>query len=395
MNSFTGIDMHNIYSELMKTFIKHGHHPYIVTPREKKLGKETKYTEYENYGILEVQTGNMSGVTLIEKGISTVMLNSKYYKAILKYLGNVKFELILYSTPPITLVCTIKKLKRNLQCTTYLMLKDIFPQNAVDLEMFTKKSPIYFYFRIKEKALYKYSDMIGCMSQANCDYIAEHNPQISKECIEVCPNSIIPTDLSVDLKRKVEERKRLGLPINKVIFVYGGNLGRPQNVPFIVKCLRICAGMNDVHFVIAGSGTEKHFLDEYMNLENPTHVTVFNHMPKEQYDALTSCCDVGLIFLDYRFTIPNFPSRLITYMQAGLPVFACTDRNTDIGQVVMDGQFGWWCESSDKDMFYLKIKEILSLYDDLQCMGRKAFEYLAENYDVENCYVKIMKNITT
>ena len=27
-----------------------------------------------------------------------------------------------------------------------------------------------------------------------------------------------------------------------------------------------------------------------------------------------------MIFLDSRFTIPNFPSRLLSYLQAGLPV---------------------------------------------------------------------------
>ena len=61
------------------------------------------------------------------------------------------------------------------------MLKDIFPHNAVDLGMIQKtgiKSIIYKYFRNVEKKLYKISDYIGCMSQANVDYVLKHNPEV-------------------------------------------------------------------------------------------------------------------------------------------------------------------------------------------------------------------------
>jgi len=37
-----------------------------------------------------------------------------------------------------------------------------------------------------------------------------------------------------------------------------------------------------------------------------------------------------MIFLDYRFQIPNFPSRLLSYMAAGMPVIVATDPNTDM-----------------------------------------------------------------
>ena len=108
MNPFTGIDMHNIYSDLMKEFIAHGHRPYIVTPREKKLGEPTELVEFEEYAILKVQIGNTSGVSLIEKGISTVTLSGKFYRAVKKQLGHVQIDLILYSTPPITLAGPVK-----------------------------------------------------------------------------------------------------------------------------------------------------------------------------------------------------------------------------------------------------------------------------------------------
>ena len=84
-------------------------------------------------------------------------------------------------------------------------------------------------------------------------------------------------------------------------------------------------------------------------------------LPKEDYDRMIGSCDVGLLFLDYRFTIPNFPSRMLSYMSAKLPVLACTDRNTDVGKVITDGKFGWWCESGNVEVFYRMIKNIVSI----------------------------------
>ena len=47
---------------------------------------------------------------------------------------------------------------------------------------------------------------------------------------------------------------------------------------------------------------------------------LYPYLPKEEYDELVPACDVGLILLDPRFTIPNFPSRLLTYMEFSMPV---------------------------------------------------------------------------
>lgn len=98
-------------------------------------------------------------------------------------------------------------------------------------------------------------------------------------------------------------------------------------------------------------------------------------LPKEDYDTLVGACDVGMIFLDYRFTIPNFPSRLLSYMQAKLPVLAVTDVNTDIGKIIVDGGFGWWCPSNSVEKFSSTIDLIVD--SDLS-IGDKGFEYLKE-----------------
>ena len=163
--------------------------------------------------------------------------------------------------------------------------------------------------------------------------------------------------------------------------MYGGNLGKPQDVPFIISCLRQSEALADAYFVIVGSGTEKFLLERYVEQEKPLHVKLLDHLPKNEYDRMIACCDVGLIFLDHRFTIPNFPSRLLSYMQAGLPVLACTDSNTDIGKIIVEGEFGWWCKSDDVEKFVQIVKNITKI--DYSAMSENSKEFLIKHYSNE------------
>ena len=113
-------------------------------------------------------------------------------------------------------------------------------------------------------------------------------------------------------------------------------------------------------------------------------------LPKEDYDKMIGSCDVGLIFLDHRFTIPNFPSRLLAYMKAKLPVIACTDRNTDIGIIIVDGGFGWWCESDKAEAF----KNVVASCRDHKTdrYGMNAFSHLLKEYTSKTAYETIIKH---
>ena len=378
-----------IYQDLLREFIKNNHNIYIVSPTEKRYGEKTKIIEDGECKILKVRTGNIQKTNLIEKGISTLRIESQVISAIKKYYSDIKFDLILYATPPITFVKVIKYIKLKHNAKAYLLLKDIFPQNAVDLGLFSNKGLIYKYFRAKEKKLYQLSDYIGCMSQANVDYILKHNLSLGKK-VHVSPNSIEPTKITIDKSAKDEIRQKYNIPLEIKVFIYGGNLGKPQDIPFIIECLKQ-NNKNDRYFVICGTGTDYYKIDNYIKADNTNNIKLISGLPKADYDELISCCDIGLIFLDKRFTIPNFPSRLLSYMENNMPVIACTDINTDIGKVICEGDFGWWCESDNSNKFTDIIDNISN--EDIDTKGKSAKVYLEENYTVEKSYDIIIKKL--
>ena len=230
------------------------------------------------------------------------------------------------------------------------------------------------------------------MSQANVDYVLTHNPEVSAEKIGICPNAIEIQDVRITPEQKLEIRQKYGIPLDKKVFIYGGNLGKPQGIPFIMECLKDQTNNPDAYFLIVGDGTEYSKLEAFFQRIDATNMKLVKRLPKEDYDRLVAACDVGMIFLDHRFTIPNFPSRLLAYMQAQLPVLACTDPNTDVGQVITEGGFGWWCESNRVEAFADCVQQALNA--DLEAAGQAGFRYLEEHYTAKDAYETIMRDIS-
>lgn len=386
------IEEHTIYCDLLRYFRDAGHSVYTISPYEKITGLQTAYEEKNGIHMLHVRTGNVTGmVSLIEKGLAQLSIEPIFIKAIKKYYSNVKFDLVMYSTPPITFCNAIEYVKRRDNAKTYLLLKDIFPQNAVDIGMMSKsgiKGHLYKFFRNKEKKLYGLSDYIGCMSPANVEYVKQNNPEIDSYRVEVCPNCIEVVDKSINEEERRSIRKKYDIPLEKRVFVYGGNLGKPQGIDFLIECLHSQENSKDNYFLIVGDGTEYGKIEEFVKSSNQNNIRLMKRLPQEDYDTMVGACDVGMIFLDHRFTIPNFPSRVLSYMQAKIPVLACTDSNTDIGKIIEEAGFGSWCESNDVNGFVECVNKIMQI----QSVAEKEWNYLNKYYSTRNGYDIIMKH---
>ena len=396
-SNMQNIEAKGIYTDLMRKFRDKGHEVYIVYPRERKLGLPTEVMYQQGIHLLGVKTLNVTKTNVLEKGIGQILLESQFKMALKQHFSEVWFDVILYSTPPITFTKVIKYTKkRNPKAVSYLLLKDIFPQNAVDLGMLSKrglKGFLYHYFRKKEKELYRVSDYIGCMIPANVQYLLKHNPDVDTVIVEIAPNSyeVASCFESLDVASMESIREKFGLPTDKPVFIYGGNMGKPQGIPFLIECMKAVKDRNDCHFVIVGNGTEYPKLETFIREYQPKAVSLFNHLPKDEYDHLANACDVGLIFLDYRFTIPNYPSRLLAYLMKHKPIIAVTDPNCDTGQLAEENGYGFYCPSNSVESFVKVIDKMLT--SDIQQMGENSYRFFLENYTVDHTYKAVIKHI--
>ncbi|MDM0492046.1 glycosyltransferase family 4 protein [Clostridium perfringens] len=380
---------HGIYQDLIKELISNGHNVTIVMANEEKYLKKTSLNIEEGIDILRVKVGNQFGVSFIKKGISNLFLENQFKKSINKFLNNKEFDLILYATPPVTFSGVVEFCKKKYNAITYLMLKDIFPQNAVDIGLFKKHGLIYNIFKKKEEKLYKNSDWIGCMSKKNIEYLLEHNKWLDSDRVEMFPNAIYPCK-----PEKHEEtesyRMKLNIPKDKILYVFGGNLGRPQGINFLIKAIKSVSSDLTCHFIIVGSGSEEDSVK--IEATNMNNLTFIKALPRDKYESLIKECDIGIISLDHRFTIPNYPSRILSYMDKGIPILACTDKNTDIKELVEEeAKCGKWCYSNNIEDFKNCLEYFRNNRENLKKIGLNGRKYLENNFNVKSS-IKILES---
>ncbi|MBM3454922.1 MAG: glycosyltransferase family 4 protein [Bacteroidetes bacterium] len=382
-----------IYTDLLRKFRDEGFNVYMVCPEERRYGGKTRLESISNINILYVKSLNLQKTGLVEKGLATLSLSCLLYRGIKRYFKSVKFDLLLYSTPPITYNKSISYLKKRDQALTYLLLKDIFPQNAVDLSMIRECGIIHRYFQKVEKRLYLLSDYIGCMSEANKNYILTHHSYLSSNRVEVNPNSIDLKWLN-DLKpSSTEFRKKWGINSDALICLYGGNLGKPQGIDFLIDILEQYKNDPRIFFFIIGDGTEFNKLRNWFLANKPLYSKLINYLPKIEFDEIAKYGEAGLILLDKRFTIPNFPSRLLTYLENKMSIWTATDVNTDIGQLAKDNEFGFSVENGDLSSFIFEVERELENKSLTINRGEQGYKYLKLHFDVNLSSQKIVQHL--
>lgn len=388
MLSYPNVEFNtNMYTDLVDEFIKNNNNVIVVAPSE---SINTEMCSEGNTKVLRVKTGKLFNVNPITKGISNIKLASQFTSAITRFLFDTKFDLIISPTPPITLFSTIKSIKKRDNCKSYLILRDIFPQNAKDLGLI-KNSFLFNYFRKKEKQMYDISNCIGCMSQGNIDYVKDHNEEVESSKLHLLPNWIrVKGDANLESFSACKARFNLE---GKFVAVYGGNLGKPQKAEFIIELAEELKYLKDVVFLIIGKGTEKRNLEIIIQEKNLSNVVMKDYLPREEYTELVRCCDIGLVNLSNRFTIPNIPSRTLAYFEANIPILAAVDKNTDYGDILDESESGLWSITGDIDAYksnFLKLYENVTMRN---AMGNNGFEYLKNELNVENAYKTIVSHV--
>lgn len=390
MFAFPDLDKNfNMYTALVEQFNKNGHEVFVIAPDNEK--KSTGIRIEKGFNILRVKTLPIKNVNYLLKGISNIFLPIQYFNALNRYFPSVKFDLIISSTPPVTLAGLIKRLKKRHRSETYLILRDIFPQNAVDLGFIRQGGIIHRYFRKKEKELYKVADRIGCMSEGNINYLLLHNKYLSRVKVHILENfqklnDGYPTrDMSITTKYGVDD---------KFIVVFGGNMGKPQQLENILALAEECLVHSKVVFLILGEGIQKRKMETEIKRSGIKNVLIIDTVPKVEYQRLISVCDIGLISLHGDFTIPNIPSKTLDYFNLGIPVLASIDRATDFGPYLDKVQAGLWSYAGDLKSFKANFDRLYHDAELRRTMGANGRKYFEDRLTPDKAYETIISHLS-
>lgn len=268
-------------------------------------------------------------------------------------LRNDQFDGIIWYSPSIfhgPFVFVLRKLNR---CPSYLIIRDIFPEWAVDLGLLRRGIAFWF---LKAVAAFQYwnANVIGVQSEGNVGYFRNWT-RPRRRRIEVLPNWLAsPGQAPCSIKICDS------ILANRTIFVYAGNMGVAQSVSIFLDVAERLRDRVDVGFLFVGRGNE--VLDLRSRAENLKlrNVLFCDEIEPDEIPALYAQCHVGLIALDVRHRTHNIPGKFLTYMQCGLPVLARVNPDNDLTRIVRAGNVGLVSESDSADLLFWLACELLT-----------------------------------
>lgn len=373
-----------LYGDMAIELAARGHSMHVATLLERKHGRDTTLAVQRGVKVLRVASGDLFNVGFVRKGLTLLALEGDFRRAIRRTWPSVHFDLVIYPTPPITFVGLVEDLKREHGCATYLILRDIFPQNAVDVGIMRKRLA-YRYFRRVEQRLYAISDRIGCMSPANAEWVRRDG--VPAEKVELLPNWRKVRD---PIPEGRDLRREWGLE-GKFLAVFGGVLGIAQELEFLLDLARDCRDRKDVAFVVVGEGNQKAKLREIAARDGLDNVQFRERVSSGDFGRLLRLADVGLVNLSRHFTIPNCPSKVLDYFEAELPVLASLDRATDFGAMLDDAGAGLWSITGDLPAYRKNLDRLVADAALRREMGRRGRAYLCRHFTVERAADTILR----
>lgn len=374
------------YGELARFFVKKGHNVTMISPSS----KGTHDTVVEGVRDITFKSLPLTGGSSLRKGLANLVIPFKSKRVLKKYLKKERFDLVLSSTPPVAFYLPIEYVKRqNPKAKHYLILRDIWPE-AFNLFDFEKHHPlIYSFFRKQEIRLYATSDIIGCMSEGNMDFVSKSNPE-TKDKLRLLYNW---GKVNEQVEVSLEIRQKYDL-VNKFVLIYGGNMGIPQGLDNIIDLAEMVKDKDDVVFLLIGKGVEKERIKQKVTNQHLTNVHVVDFLPREDYEAILRTCDVGLISLNKILKTPSIPSKTISYWNLRMPILAIIDHATDYGQNIIEkSESGLWAYATDKERVRQCFEQLYSNKDLRLRLGENGYHFLVSNCTIEKTYNNIISQL--
>lgn len=384
-------DESGLYTELVEELSALGADIQVVAPAldEVRVGARVE----GGISVLRVRSGQLFETGLIRKGLNNLLLPLRYYRALKVQLRSWNPDWVITPTPPITLTPLVWWIKRRTKAKFYLVLRDIFPQNAVDLGFMSRFGPIYTVFRLLEKWAYSTADAIGCMSPGNAHYVTDHNAGIDVSKLHLLPNWIAERHVA-EKADSTETCEKWEVGEQDLLCIFGGNLGKPQQVEFLAEVARALPEGLGIKIVVIGKGTESAKLKSLIQQLGLTNLVLRDWLPRDEYQQLLGAADVGFILLSERFTIPNIPSRLTGYWAAGLPILAATDSNTDLNDAFLRPyNAGKWVRMGNVTGFVTKLRWFAEHREEAAEMGRRGQQAIRDHFTAKKAAETILQQI--
>jgi len=372
--------MHELACELKGQ----GHEVTVVTPSA-TLKTKREISTLDGITVCRFRSGEIKNVGKVKRAINETLLSFRAWRSLSSYFRAHPHDLIVYYSPSIFFGSLVARLKRLWNAPSYLILRDLFPQWALDQGLIREGSKIEKYFRFFEKKNYESADTIGLMSQKNLEWFKEKVANGKKT--EVLYNWAANTPVQAETNYK----EQLGLR-DKIVYFYGGNIGHAQDMMNIVRLAKKMRDEDKAHFVLVGAGDEVELVREAIGKEGLLNMTLLPSVSQEEFKQMLAAFDVGLFTLHRDHSTHNFPGKLLGYMVQELPILGSVNAGNDLKEVVEEAEAGLVTINGEDEAF---LANALKLLHDAnrEEIGRNARRLLEKSFSVEAAAGQILKSI--
>lgn len=313
--------------DLSQELVRQGHEVTVLVP-EQGLTTAWSIETREGVQVLRLAALRTKDTGYVRRTLGEMSLSFLMLRGLRKSsLRQQKWDAIIWYSPTIFLGPLAAALKRRSACHAYLILRDIFPEWAVDMGLL-KKGLVYRFFKRVEQYQYSVADIIGVQSLSALPYLAEWSRRPGR-ALQVLQNWLAPAENCGSSFSLIDS------PLaGRKIFVYAGNMGVAQGMEIVLDLAQRLTDRDDIGFLLVGRGSDVPRLRIMAQRRHLSNVLFHDEVEPDEVPGLLAQCHVGLVILDSRHTTHNVPGKFLTYMQAGLPVLARINAGNDLAELI-------------------------------------------------------------
>lgn len=338
--------------DLSREFVRQGHQVTVMLPCAEQH-EAWRIEEVDSVQVLRLKAPITKDIGYVRRTIAEFLMPFFMKANLLKSpLANEKWHGVVWYTPSIFHGPFANFLKKRSQCKGYLIIRDIFPEWAVDMGLMKRGGLPHRVFQLIAKFQYLVADTIGVQTPGNLKYFDTWSKNPNKK-LEVLQNWL-GEPAKAPCTIRLDETHLVG----RKIFVYAGNIGVAQGMDIVLDLAEKMQTRTDLGFVFVGRGSEAARMQLKAKTLALNNTLFFDEIHPDEIPDLYAQCSVGIVALHPKHNSHNIPGKFITYMQSGLPVLANINTGNDLAHLIRNERIGVVCESNQTD-------ELLQLTENL------------------------------
>lgn len=366
-----------------EAFCNGGHNVTVITSSHNKINEmkfDFKYNIKYSYS-----TKKIKGSTFQRLSNNLIFGITSFFKSIF-CIG--KIDLVITTSPPPLIsifAYLISKVKR---AKLVYDVRDIWPDVALEMESFKKKSIYYKVFKYIADFMYKKSSYITTVSSGKMKKIKAYCKNSKK--VWYIPNGLDDDFLKFNIDKNIVDKYNLN---KKFTIVYIGNVGLAQNLDAMVELAKNNIKNDNIQFLIFGEGAYKEKLIDNINSLKLNNISVVGKIDYALVYTILKYAKISFVSLKNNNMTDSIPTKMFDALGVGCPVLLLA--KGDSVKILEESKLGEHAENFEQ--LNVKLNYMIKNYQQYESRKNDCIKYIVNNYSrkriAQRLEEKVVKNV--